>query len=350
MEASNYLIFGFNGLLYALPAEMVQEILPLPELTPTDEMPSWIRGVFNLRGKFIPVIDLAHRIYNKRYICKTTDKIVIFSKDSFKPAIIVNEVYDVVSLGKNEIEGIGKVFPEVGKYSFHFVEGVTISGGSIVTLLSIDNILNLWVDPLELINIPEDSEPGNEPLPAVVGDRYFSPESSNEDRIIFRERANSFKEIIEVEDSSLKTAYAIVKLENEYLGIDLKTISGFSEVKKFSKVPCCPPHIPGQFNYHGKIITLVDISPVFKLKFSKNHNRSTVIIVNLKAGEAGVLVDEVEDVVYLKNSDISPAQSTINLLNESFQNGTVLYNNRILTLIDLEKVLLFGNLSVSEEI
>ena len=124
----------------------------------------------------------------------------------------------------------------------------------------------------------------------------------------------------------------------------------FSEIKKISKVPCCPPHIPGQINYHGKIITLVDMSPVFKLKTSKNYKGSKVIIVNLEEGEAGVLVDEVEDVIYLKNSDISTSQSTINLINDSFQKGTVHYKNRILTLVDLERVLLFGSLSVNDEV
>ncbi|MBK7868686.1 MAG: chemotaxis protein CheW [Ignavibacteriales bacterium] len=142
----------------------------------------------------------------------------------------------------------------------------------------------------------------------------------------------------------------MVKLGNELLGIDLKTISGFSEIKKISRVPCCPPHIPGQINYHGKIITLVDMSPVFKLKTSKNYNGSKVIIVNLEEGEAGVLVDDVEDVIYLKNGDISTSLSPLNLINDSFQKGTVHYKNRMLTLVDLERVLLFGNLSVNDEV
>jgi chemotaxis signal transduction protein len=62
------------------------------------------------------------------------------------------------------------------------------------------------------------------------------------------------------------------------------------------------------------------------------------------------MVDEVEDVIYLKNSDISTSQSTINLINDSFQKGTVHYKNRILTLVDLERVLLYGSLSVNDEV
>ncbi|MBK7868687.1 MAG: chemotaxis protein CheW [Ignavibacteriales bacterium] len=122
MKSSNYLVFGFNGLSYALPAELVQEILPLPELTPTDEMPSWIRGVFYLRGRFIPVIDLGQRINNKRHVCKTTDNLIILSKDTFQHAIIVSEVYDVVEIEEDEIKKIDNVFPDGGNYSFHFVE------------------------------------------------------------------------------------------------------------------------------------------------------------------------------------------------------------------------------------
>jgi purine-binding chemotaxis protein CheW len=350
MKSSNYLIFGFNGLSYALPAVIVLEIIPLPELSLTDEIPSWIRGVFSLRGKFIPVIDLEQRINNKRHVCKTTDNLIILSKDSFQTAIIVSEVFNVVEIGEDEIKRINEVFPENSNYSFHFIEGITNNGGSTVTLLSVENILSLWVDPSKLFNLPEESDSVEDHQLPVAGIRYFSPESSNQEKIIFKERADSFREIIEIEDSSQKSAYAVVKLGDEFLGIALKTISGFSEIKKISRVPCCPSHIPGQINYHGKIITLVDMSPVFKLKPPKNYKGSKVIIVNLQEGEAGVLVDDVEDVVYLKISDISPSRSTINLINDSFQKGTVHYKNRMLTLIDLERVLLFGNLSVNDEV
>lgn len=350
MKSANYLIFGFHGLSYALPAEIVQEIIPLPELSPTDEMPPWIRGIFYLRGGFIPVIDLEQRIYNKRHICKTTDNLIILSKESFKPAIIVSEVFDVIEIEESEIKQINEVFPETGDHSFHFVEGVTNAGGSIVTLLSVENILSLWVDPAGLLNLPSESDSVDEPQFPLGVNRYFSPESSEEERIIFKERAASFRENIEIEDESEKNAYAVVKLENEFLGIDLKTITGFSEIKKISRVPCCPSHIPGQINYHGKIITLVDISPVFKLKPSKNYSGSKVIIVNLDEGEAGVLVDDIEDVIYLKNGDISSERSSLNLINDSFQKGKVHYKNRMLTLVDLERVLLFGNLSVNDDV
>ena len=350
MNSFNYLVFELNGLSYALPAEMVQEILPLPELTPSDEMPPWIRGIFDLRGRFIPVIDLDQRINGTRHRCLVTDNVIVLSNGEFSPALIVSEVNNVVEIKQEDITDIRNVMPEDGNTSYHFVEGVTNSGGIIVTLLSIRNILTL-TDTVDFPAKTDDNRetPSAELLPEAR-DRYFSPESGSEEREIFRERANSLREKQIADDNIDREPVAVIKLNNEYLGIDLSIIQGFHEIKKVSPVPCCPPHIIGQINYHGNIITLVDISPVFKIQSDRNAKRTKVIIVRLEEGEAGIPVDEVEDVIYINKADISPLPTASKFVNDSFQKGAAHYQDKMLTLIDLEKILLNGNLIVHEEV
>jgi purine-binding chemotaxis protein CheW len=350
MNSSNYLIFELNGLSYALPAGMVQEILPLPELTPTDEMPPWIRGIFDLRGRFIPVLDLNQRINGTRHRCLLTDKVIVLSNGDYSPALMVSDVNNVVEIQQENIEDIRNIVPEDGNTSYNFVEGITNSGGVIVTLLSIKNILSLaeTLDWKEEIN--ENKEKKSADLLPEAQNRYFAPELTSEEREIFRGRAISLREKKVVEDSIEREPIAVIKLNNEYLGIDLKVIRGFHEIKKVSPVPCCPPHIIGQINYHGDIITLVDISPVFKIHPDRSAKRTKVIIVALNEGEVGIPVDEVEDVVYINKADISPLPTASKFVNDSFQKGAVSYLDKMLTLVDPEKILLNGNLIVHEEV
>ena len=62
MTTEPHLIFALCGAPYAVSALAVCEIIPLPELTPLAELPSYVAGVINLRGKVVPVIDLNLRM------------------------------------------------------------------------------------------------------------------------------------------------------------------------------------------------------------------------------------------------------------------------------------------------
>lgn len=62
-EAKNqYLTFTLHGETYALPIRTVKEIIDFNHVTPVPLMPAFIRGVMNLRGFIVPVVDLAARL------------------------------------------------------------------------------------------------------------------------------------------------------------------------------------------------------------------------------------------------------------------------------------------------
>jgi purine-binding chemotaxis protein CheW len=103
-------------------------------------------------------------------------------------------------------------------------------------------------------------------------------------------------------------------------------------------------------NYHGNIITLVDISPVFKIQSGENLKYNKVMIIKLEEGEVGIPVDDIDDVVYLKPEDISLLPVASKFVNDEFQKGAAHYNGIMLSLIDIEKILTNGNLIVNEEV
>jgi len=62
MESKAYLIFYLDKSPYAIAAQTVKEIFPLPELIPLPEAPTDIIGVLNLRGEILPIMHLALRL------------------------------------------------------------------------------------------------------------------------------------------------------------------------------------------------------------------------------------------------------------------------------------------------
>src|ERR1700753_1163841 len=60
--AGKYLTFVLGGNAYGIPILKVREIIRLLEITPIPRMPDYVRGVINLRGKIVPVIDLRMKL------------------------------------------------------------------------------------------------------------------------------------------------------------------------------------------------------------------------------------------------------------------------------------------------
>lgn len=60
-EAPQYLVFNLRGEMFAIPLLGVKEIIEYGGVTPIPTMPTFIRGVINLRGRVVPIIDLAAR-------------------------------------------------------------------------------------------------------------------------------------------------------------------------------------------------------------------------------------------------------------------------------------------------
>ncbi|SHN45372.1 chemotaxis protein CheW [Cryptosporangium aurantiacum] len=121
-ESDRYLRFTLNGDMYALNIFNVTEILEHRQLTPVPMMPDFIRGVINLRGRVVPVIDLAIRFgRGVTTIARRTCIIIVritnpaaesASPDDDAPAeagtqdigILVDVVNKVVRLADDEIE------------------------------------------------------------------------------------------------------------------------------------------------------------------------------------------------------------------------------------------------------
>lgn len=350
MEPVNHLIFELESVRYAIPAERVLEIIPLPGLTPVLELPQQIRGVFDLRGSFVVVTDAVFMLTGRHHKCSVNDKIIVLTGNGYIPGLLVSGVFDVLGIDPGEIAPVTSVLPEAGAMSVKLTKGMVSTPDGIVFILSLDQVLDAGKIEIEDL-VPDQTAiegTGTDPL-AGNADCYFAPEVPADEKEIFRERASALRGKKEEEEFSEKESYAIFTLDGELFGTKTTNVSGFHEIRNFTPVPCCPPHITGQTNFHGNILTLVDISPVVKTSGVGAKNILKVIIIETGEGKAGIRVDDVNDVVYLQEKDIMPLPSASRFVNESFQKGAAYYHGRMLTIIDIEKILLQGGLVVDEE-
>jgi purine-binding chemotaxis protein CheW len=142
--AGKYLTFVLGHECYGVPVLKVREIIRLCDITPVPQMPDYIKGVLNLRGKIIPVADLRlkfrlAKVENTKHTCIVVVQVVLADESVTPIGLIVDAVEEVLNLVVGEIEPP----PDFGTVlNTDYVLGMAKLKGSVKTLLDIDRVVN----------------------------------------------------------------------------------------------------------------------------------------------------------------------------------------------------------------
>ena len=142
-RAGKYLTFQLGAEVYGLAILKVQEIIGIMNVTQVPRTPAFVRGVINLRGKVIPVVDL-RRKFNMDVREDTERTCIIVVQVSTKSGdvtmgIIVDEVSEVLNVAAEQIEPP----PSFGaSVDTDFILGMGKIGQKVVMLLDVDKVLS----------------------------------------------------------------------------------------------------------------------------------------------------------------------------------------------------------------
>ncbi len=142
-EPTQYLTFSLGGEDYAVGIVKVREIIRYdPTLMAVPTMPSWVRGVINLRGSVVPVVDLAVKFgVPSRAITKRTCVVVMdlsVRGDQTVIGVIADAVSEVTALSATDIEPPPTFGTPIGGDS---LKGLGKVGSRFVLILDIDRVL-----------------------------------------------------------------------------------------------------------------------------------------------------------------------------------------------------------------
>ncbi len=144
-EEHQYLVFNLHGEPFAVGILGVKEIIEYGHLTEVPMMPEAVRGVINLRGAVVPVIDLSTRFWKSRAEPSKRTCIVIVELDGVATqprvlGIMVDAVSKVVEIPRADIEP-----PPTfgGKIDADFIDGMGKLDGRFVIILDADRMLGI---------------------------------------------------------------------------------------------------------------------------------------------------------------------------------------------------------------
>jgi purine-binding chemotaxis protein CheW len=347
MENKPYLIFSLHGLHYGVDALQVLEIFHLPELSPVTEAPDDIVGLLNLRGKIVPVMHLDLRLRHQLQECSLSDSVIVLEWEGLQIGIIVTSVHEVKNITSEAIEEQIS-YGRVRESNSQFIAGVARVDDGIIMLLDHEKLLR-HSDAVEAV-FPDLASNGHHKGGTLRS--FYSvccPNATSEEKAIFRERADNLKRSTESSDFTGLMPLAVVGLNGEYFGLDLKVVREFTNIRNVTPIPCCPDHIVGNMNVRGEIVTLVDIRRAINMPLASG-TASKAIVVHVDDIVAGFPVDEVFDVMYLRSSEIKSVPAAVHSGSDEYLQGTAPYSEKMLSILDLPKILLKGGLTVNDEV
>lgn len=331
-----FLVFGYRGARYGLGAQAVREIVWLPELAPIEELPPYIVGLFNLRGRVMPVLDLGLRFGHAHQPYLVSDRVIVIESHETRIGIIANALHDVVAIPPAAIQGVSS-YQGVGGHA-QFVWGEAKLEDGLAMLL--DDAALLRSAPAEAALVVHTPLAAQAPL--LFG--KLTPQDAE----LLRSRARALAQTVGDGERAGLATYALIRLDGELFGLGLDVVHEFVHLRGITPIPCCPPHIVGNMNLRGDILTLVDIRPALGMATGGAMNE--VVVTRIGALRLGLPATAIVDVVRLAASDITAVAVASDRAGKAYCKGVAAYGGQAVSILDLQKILAARELQVDEEV
>jgi len=128
-------------------------------------------------------------------------------------------------------------------------------------------------------------------------------------------------------------------VENEEFGVDILKVQEIIRTVEITRVPKSPEFVEGVINLRGKIVPVIDLRKRFGIAKKDHDNETRIIVVELSDKVVGFLVDKVKEVIRVEKSIIEPPPELTTSIKANYITGVAKLQDRLLILLDLDKVL-----------
>jgi purine-binding chemotaxis protein CheW len=144
-ESRQYITFIANKQEFASNIMAIREIRGWTDTTPLPHVPDYIRGVVNLRGLVLPVIDLKARLGLGMTEATAKHVIIVINAGTRMTGILVDAVSDIITLAGADIQAPPEIMRETQD---SYVDGIAVMDGRMVTLLEMGELTAAVPDDL----------------------------------------------------------------------------------------------------------------------------------------------------------------------------------------------------------
>jgi purine-binding chemotaxis protein CheW len=129
------------------------------------------------------------------------------------------------------------------------------------------------------------------------------------------------------------------KIGHEEFGVDILNVHEINKMVQITKVPNAPYFVEGVINLRGRVIPIIDLRTRLKLE-KKEHDKDTrIIVVEINKKTVGFIVDAVKEVLRIPMNITEAPPEIVAGIDSEFIKAVGKLEDRLLILIDLEKIL-----------
>jgi len=139
-EELKVIVFALNHEEYGIEVDKVQTIERLSPITRVPKTPAFIKGVINLRGAVVPVIDLRGRFNLVETEMNENSRIIVVAVNDIEVGFIVDSANDVIDIDTDQIDSPPEI---VGGIRAKYLHGIAKLGeGRLLIMLNLNEVLN----------------------------------------------------------------------------------------------------------------------------------------------------------------------------------------------------------------
>ena len=158
----------------------------------------------------------------------------------------------------------------------------------------------------------------------------------------------------EVAERNAAGKYLTFILGAEEYGLEIMKVQEIIKMMDVTRVPKTPGFVRGVINLRGKVIPVMDLRLKFAMEAIEDTEKTCVIVVQVTGADGnltiGIIVDEVAEVADIAREQIEPSPAFGSNVETAFILGMGKIDKKVLTLLDIDKVLTVDEMAAVEEV
>lgn len=146
------------------------------------------------------------------------------------------------------------------------------------------------------------------------------------------------EETLKKQDAELLQLVTFSIGEEEF-GVDILSVQEIIRMMDITKVPRAPDFVEGVINLRGKVIPIIDLRRRFGLSTRDHDKHTRIIVIEINNMIVGFVVDSVSEVLRIPASTVEPPPPVVSGLESEYISGVGKLEDRLLILLDLNKLL-----------
>jgi purine-binding chemotaxis protein CheW len=137
-QGGEVLLFCIDQTIYGIPIQYITEIIGVQPITIVPKVPYYIKGVINIRGKVVPVINIRDKIALPEIEYDERTCIIVVDVEEITVGLIVDRVREVLNVNPNDICSTSE-YKSINQNNY--IDAIIDSGGEIKQLLNIHKLI-----------------------------------------------------------------------------------------------------------------------------------------------------------------------------------------------------------------